>query len=118
SAMRGDLAALRNSIDLYSAEHGGSFPTVAKFVEQLTTYTNAAGGDNATKDTTHIFGPYLKAVPGLPVAGDGTGGAVGDTGVAAIDGAGVGWIYNESTGDIHANTGTVKDDTDTLYTSY
>jgi len=119
SAMRGDLAALRNAIDLYAAEHGGDFPKVAKFVEQLTTYTDASGGDNATKDSTHIFGPYLKAIPPLPVAGEGTtGGAKGDTDVAAADGAGVGWIYDEATGEISANTGTAEDDTETAYSDY
>ena len=30
SALKGDLTALRSAIDLYAAEHGGSFPTVAK----------------------------------------------------------------------------------------
>jgi general secretion pathway protein G len=119
AALTGDLTAMRNAIDLYAAEHSGNFPTVAKFKEQLTTYTDDAGADVATKDTTHIFGPYLKAVPGLPVGGTGTtGGAKGDTVVAASDGAGVGWIYDEATGHIEANTGTAKDESDTLYSDY
>ena len=119
SALRGDLAVMRSGIDLYSAEHNGSFPTVAKFEEQLTTYTNAAGADVATKDTTHIYGPYLKAIPGLPVAGDGTtGGAIGDTGVAAADGAGIGWLYTVASGDIVANTKDAADESGTDYCDY
>ncbi len=114
ASLRGDLAVLRNAIDLYSAEHRGDFPTVAKFTEMLTTYTDEDGADNATKDTTYIFGPYIKAVPTLPIAGTGTtGGDAGDTGVAASDGAGVGWIYIEGTGDISANTGTSADESGT-----
>jgi len=119
SALRGDLAAMRNAIDLYAAEHSGSFPTVAKFLEQLTTYTDASGADVATKDATHIYGPYLKAVPPLPVSGAGTtGGKKGDKGVAAADGAGVGWLYTAGTGDIKANSGTAKDEADVLYSDY
>ncbi len=119
AALRGDLSILRSAIDLYSAEHAGNFPTVAKFEEQLTTYTNAAGDDVATKDTTHIYGPYLKAVPGLPVAGvGGSSGAVGDTTVAAAGAGGVGWVYDEDTGDITANTGTAADESGTDYSDY
>ncbi len=119
SALRGDLAILRNAIDLYSVEHGGNFPTVAKFVEMLTTYTDETGADNATKTTQFIYGPYLKAVPGLPVPGAGTtGGAMGDTKVAAADAADVGWIYIAATGDISANTGTATDEAGTLYSDY
>lgn len=119
SALRGDLTAMRNAIDLYAAEHNGSYPTVADFVAQLTTYTNAAGDDVATKDATHIYGPYLKAVPGLPVAGvDSTGGALGDTGVAAADAATVGWLYTVGTGHIEANTGNAADESNTDYCDY
>jgi len=119
SALASDVNALRRAINLYAAEHGGTFPTVSSFVEQLTTYTDDAGDDAAAKDATHIYGPYLKAIPGLPVDGEGTtGGAKGDTDVAAADGAGVGWIYTAATGDIQANTGVAADEAGTLYSDY
>ncbi|MFH0982681.1 MAG: prepilin-type N-terminal cleavage/methylation domain-containing protein [Planctomycetota bacterium] len=119
SALRANVTVLRNAIDLYAAEHVGDFATVADFVVQLTTYTNVAGDAVATKDSTHIFGPYLKGVPTLPVAGAGTtGGAVGDDGVAAADAAGVGWLYDEDTGDIVANTGTATDEAGTAYNTF
>jgi len=119
STLAADVSAMRRAISLYAAEHGGAHPTVSKFVEQLTTYTDDAGGDAAAKDTTHIYGPYLKAIPGLPVDGEGvTGGKKGDTGVAAADGAGVGWIYDATAGDIHANTGVAADEAGTLYSDY
>jgi general secretion pathway protein G len=119
SALRADLTAMRNAIDLYAAEHGGDFPAITNDLQLLTGYSDASGGYSATKDATHTFGPYLKAIPPLPVAGEGTtGGKIGDTGVAAIDGADVGWLYTAGTGDIKANTGTADDDAGVLYEDY
>ncbi|MCP4591633.1 MAG: prepilin-type N-terminal cleavage/methylation domain-containing protein [bacterium] len=119
SSLRGSLAVMRHAIDLYMAEHNGLFPTAADFAEQMTTYTNASGADVATKDATHIFGPYLKAVPGLPVKGTGTtGGALGDNEVAAVDGANVGWLYDQATGEIVCNTGTTEDEAEVAYNTY
>ena len=67
SALSGNLAVIRNAIDMYAAEHNGSFPTVASFVAQMTTYSSAAGATSATKDATYVYGPYLQSVPSLPV---------------------------------------------------
>ena len=119
SALRGDLSGLRNAIDLYSAEHAGTFPAVATFVAQLTTYTNDAGAAVAAPDATHIYGPYLRVIPPLPVVGAGaTAGAKGDTNAAAAGAVGVAWIYNAATGAITANTGTAADDNTVLYSAY
>jgi len=98
SALSGDLAVLRNAIDLYAAEHGGTYPTAADIVAQLTTYTDASGNDNATKTTTYIYGPYLRTVPALPV-----GAKKGKTGIAAATGDEIGWIYTVASGTITAN---------------
>ncbi len=118
SALRGDLAALRNSIDLYAAEHAGTFPKVATFEAQVTTYTNDAGDTVAAPDPTHIFGPYLRSIPALPVAGSAGTGIRGDTDLKAAAALGVAWVYDEVTGTITANTGTAEDDSGTLYTDY
>lgn len=119
SAMKGDLAAMRNAIDLYAAEHGGAFPAVTNNLEALTGYTEDDGTYSATKTADAIYGPYLKAIPPLPVAGEGgSAGAKGDTGVAAAAAVGVAWIYNATTGDITANTGTAEDDAGTKYSDY
>jgi len=98
SGVVSDLAVLRNAIELYAAEHNGAYPTVAKFEEQLTTYTSLTGADSASKDATHKFGPYLTAIPALKV-----GDEAGSNTVAAADATGVGWIYNETLGTIQAN---------------
>lgn len=98
SALNGDLAVLRNAIDLYAAEHGSSYPTVAKIVAAMTTYTDVNGNTNATKTGTYIYGPYLRSVPTLPV-----GAKKGSTGIAAADASGIGWIYTAASGTITAN---------------
>ncbi len=120
SALKGDLAVLRNAIDLYATEHNGTFPPSGNVATQLTGYSDIAGDAQGTKDATHVYGPYLRQIPPLPVAGAGaiTGGKIGDTGIAAADAAGVGWIYTAATGTVRANTGTATDDAGTLYSSY
>ncbi|MGP1272665.1 MAG: prepilin-type N-terminal cleavage/methylation domain-containing protein [Phycisphaerales bacterium] len=99
SALKANLAALRGAIELYAAEHQGAYPTVADFSDQLLLYTDPTGATSATKTGDFVYGPYLRAIPPLPV-----GDNQGNTGVAAADATGVGWIYNETTGAISANT--------------
>ena len=64
AALTGDLATLRNAIDLYAAEHAGAFPTAGSVNTQLTQYTNISGGVNATKTTAYIYGPYMRSHSG------------------------------------------------------
>jgi prepilin-type N-terminal cleavage/methylation domain-containing protein len=114
SALTGDLATLRNAIDLYAAEHTGAFPSAANVNEQLTQYTNISGTVNATKTTDYIYGPYMRAIPPLPV-----GARKGASTIAAADANGVGWIYTATDGKIKANTAAdEKDETDKLYSAY
>jgi type II secretion system protein G len=121
SALQGDLAVLRNALDLYATEHGGTYPALATFKEQLTTYTDASGTPNASKSSTYIYGPYLRKVPTLPVGpatykGTTTvlDGSSGTPGTAA--GA---WFYNATTGEIKANLADAQvDAAGILYNSY
>lgn len=113
SALTGNLAVLRNAIDLYQTEHGGTFPTTGDIVNQLTQYTDDAGATSATKTGAFIYGPYLRAVPPLPV-----GTKKGSVGIAAADAAGIGWIYDAATGSIRANTTTEADAKGKLYSAY
>ena len=105
ASLAGNLTVMRKAIDMYAAEHNGTFPAVATVSNQLTLYSSAAGATSATKDTTYIYGPYLQRVPSLPV-----GAAKGNTGVAAAAGSGVGWIYNATAGTITANTTATETD--------
>jgi prepilin-type N-terminal cleavage/methylation domain-containing protein len=115
SALTANLAVLRNAIDLYATEHGGSsYPALLTIETQLTQYTDISGAAQATKDATHIYGPYLRSVPALPV-----GAQKGSTGFTDTAGtAGKGWLYNADTGDLRANTTTEADDTGKLYSDY
>jgi general secretion pathway protein G len=117
SAVTQDLATMRSALDLYSTEHGGTYPstTPATLILQLTTYTDINGNTNATKDTTHIYGPYLKSIPPLPV---GT-----NKGLSTITGTGpagtgsFGWFYDGNT--IWANDpGTDTDAGGNAYNAY
>ncbi len=113
AALSGDLAVLRNAIDLYAIEHTGAFPTKTEIENQLLQYTNNVGTAQVTKDVTHIYGPYMRKTPPLPV-----GARKGQSGISDTDGSTVGWIYNETTGDIRANTTTEMDAADKLYSDY
>ncbi|HOA72617.1 MAG TPA: type II secretion system protein [Phycisphaerae bacterium] len=117
SALGQNLAVLRTAIETYAAEHGGKFPTVAEFEDQLTKYTNKAGtATSTTRDEANgiIYGPYLHKVPPLTV-----GDNAGKTKVAASAGADVGWIYDETTGKLTANVAAgVKASNGTEYASW
>jgi len=113
ASLTADLAVLRNAIDLYHTEHQGTYPTLAAFVDQMTTYTDQGGSAQATKGGNFIYGPYLRAVPELKVKGTGNGSSVV---VATLGGAG-GWVYDQSTGEITANS-TDTDDQGVAYNTY
>lgn len=120
ASLRGSLASIRNSIDMYAAEHGGDFPatkladTEAILIGQLTKKTDALGNVGTTAGT-HIYGPYLRTgFPALPVCGrkgDKTVELIA-TGPPAPDGtpAGTGWVYAKDTGEFVANCATGEQD--------
>lgn len=116
SALRSSLAAIRNAIDLYYAEHGSSFPgadgTEATLLAQLTAKTDASGNVGTTAGV-HIYGPYLRGAAFPPVQvgpnRNATGVLMANTGPTVNEAQTTkGWVYNYVTGDFIANT----DDTD------
>jgi len=113
SALIVNLSVLRSAIDLYQSEHGGKFPSASTITEQLTQFTDDSGTVSANKSSTHIYGPYLRSLPPLPV-----GSSKGATRVSTSGGSNVGWIYNESTGEIRANCDGEKDARGRAYSSY
>jgi prepilin-type N-terminal cleavage/methylation domain-containing protein len=111
-----NLATLRSGLDLYQAEHSGTFPAAGVVVAAMTTYTDDQGNTSATKTGNFVYGPYVRALPPLPV-----GNNKGNTGIdiaANAGNAGVGWIYNPANGTITANTTTEADAKGVLYSSY
>ncbi len=114
AALAGNLAVLRNAIDLYSVEHDGAFPARRDIEDALLEYTDHAGDVKNKKTETHIYGPYIRKIPPLPV-----GAAKGNTRIWHKKGKDVGWIYDEDTGDIHANcTNKEQDATGKRYNEY
>ena len=113
-ALTQDLDTLRRAIELYRAEHNQTVPTIAMIYADLTLYSNADGTSaQTTQDAGHMFGPYMRAIPALPV-----GANKGASGIGAANGATIGWIYDDTTGDIRANTTTEADDSGKLYNTY
>jgi prepilin-type N-terminal cleavage/methylation domain-containing protein len=99
SALTANLAVLRSALEMFQAEHGGAYPKLADMPNALTQYSDVLGTTfSATKTTTCIYGPYLRAVPPLPVGAD-----KGKTSFVATYTAANGWVYNETTGAIIAN---------------
>lgn len=103
---KSDLQSLRAQLDLYKLQHGGSYPSGANNLEQLTKATDAAGNvsNSGLADNTHPLGPYFSGnLPAQPVSGTSTvkldAGAPG-TAPAATAGNDGGWIYRASTGEI------------------
>lgn len=121
SALVGNLAVLRNAIEMYATEHSGVFPgaktdgmggsanSAEALTNQLTKYSAADGSCSETKDAAHPFGPYLrKGIPPAPV-GTSQGSTVvkvdaTTTPPAVSTTGGYGWVYNPSTGDIIVNS--------------
>jgi prepilin-type N-terminal cleavage/methylation domain-containing protein len=119
SAVSGNLAVLRNAIDLYATEHGGTYPAVATFDPQLTQFTDAAGTPSATKTTSAIYGPYLRKIPPLPVGANKNSVTIVDGSSGSPGASAGGWFYNPTTGDIKANCpDTEKDSSSKQYNQY
>jgi prepilin-type N-terminal cleavage/methylation domain-containing protein len=120
SAYSGNLALLRQAIELYHVDHN-AFPTCdslpggrTTIMAQLTQFTDAAGNVSATRSASHVYGPYLRAIPPVTV-----GRRKGATRIAPIEGPGAGWIYDPATGAIVGNTESTKDSSGTkLYSDY
>jgi general secretion pathway protein G len=102
SAVTANLTVLRNALDLYSTEHTGAYPAFADIADALTTYTDSVGDTATTKDSTHIYGPYLRAVPKLPV-GANKGLATFTATAPTATAASAGWYYDDATGTLKAN---------------
>ncbi|MCW5764887.1 MAG: prepilin-type N-terminal cleavage/methylation domain-containing protein [Phycisphaeraceae bacterium] len=98
ATLTANLKVLRNAIDLFYTEHNNTYPAAATIADQLTLYSDDAGATNASKSSTFVFGPYIRAIPALPV-----GAKKGKSGIAAADAANIGWIYTEADGTIKAN---------------
>lgn len=94
------LQSLRSQLELYQVQHNGVYPnligTTAAAWDQFTKHTDTAGNITTTGGKTDVFkwGPYMQQ----PVRN-----AFEDSTVcAAAAAAGVGWQYDQLTGEIFA----------------
>lgn len=123
SALAGNLNTIRNAINMYAAEHNNNFPsgTAANIADQFAKFTDASGGTSATKDATHIYGPYLLAVPTDPIVTGANAAKILVDNVnsppVVITLGGEGWVYNPNTGEFLANS-TATDANGKAYNSY
>jgi prepilin-type N-terminal cleavage/methylation domain-containing protein len=111
ASLAGNLVIIRKAINFYAAEHNGDFPgpSAARFVGNMTAYTDAAGNLSPSRTPLFAYGPYLLRIPPCPI-----GENAGDDRVLidavnsppkANPGSGRGWLYNPISGEFYANTG-------------
>ncbi len=108
SALIADLAVMRKALDLYVTEHTGTLPTLASFEAQMLAYTDPLGNASTTRGGGFTYGPYLRALPPLPL-----GTKKGKTAVKGPPANGTGpygWVYNQAAGTIVANTASTNMD--------
>lgn len=126
AALDSDLNALRSAIELYKAQHNGLYPGAATSViaacsagsvgagaintntaviDQLTKYSNAAGGTCTGAATQTTLGPYLrKGMPAEPITNSAAV-VVATAGTPLAPAAATGgWSYDVKTGQIVMNS--------------
>ncbi len=107
TALSQNLAVVRSAIEMYAAEHGGTFPGTdeATFVAALTKYSDKAGVTADAKDgaTGKVYGPYLHKIPPLTVGANAGKNTVTVAATGPTAGGSTGWVYNSKTGQIIAN---------------
>jgi general secretion pathway protein G len=97
NSLASDLQSLRSQIELYKCQHNDLEPNLANFESQMVYTTDITGlvnGTNKVRVDPYNFGPYLERVPINPFTNNNTVVSSGTT----TDG----WVYNETTGEIHA----------------
>lgn len=95
SSLKGSLQVIRSQVELYHAHHNSTYPSLAQLGAAwnvLLARTDASGNVGVV-DGVHIYGPYIKKMPINPFEDSLT---VSDTAAA-----GVGWVYDESTGRVY-----------------
>lgn len=99
AALASDLRTVREQMELYRLEHGGSSPTVlTEGANQLTARSLSDG----TVDPAGKCGPYLHSLPTNPFNGKAT--AEVENGTAGLGDGSHGWHLDSSTGEFRADT--------------
>jgi general secretion pathway protein G len=99
TALTDNLSTLNKAIELYATEHGGAYPPVGNVVHALTMYSDDQGGTSDAKGSPYIYGPYVRAIPLMPL-----GPQKGLDCISDCAGSGVAWVYDPEAGEFTANT--------------
>ena len=105
SSLKFNLHTVRSQIELYKVHHLATYPTFAKFADQMTKATDASGSTTGDA-TTLIYGPYIQGeIPANPFNGSNAIVKVAAAGVVptGVVSGGAGWQYDETTGGFYAN---------------
>ncbi len=97
SSLTSSLQVIRSQIELYHAQHNSTYPTLAQLDNAwnvLTSQTDVNGNPGTD------YGPYIKKMPVNPFENSAT--------VADTAAAGVGWVYDETTGRIYGVVSAAK----------
>lgn len=114
SALKSNLGAVRQALELYALQHNGNYPDASDdattFVNKLTLFSKTDGTTSDVDRANFPLGPYIKTgMPANPMVDDASADAVYiDTSVTGIgtfvhSGAGEGWHYKTLTGEFVAN---------------
>jgi len=100
SALVTMVQSLRSQIALFKLQHNDYLPgcnpvsnttfAEATFWDQMTLFSDLAGGTQAAKDATHVYGPYMQSKPVNPLNSSSS--------VAAAAAVGVGFVYDYNAG--------------------
>ena len=95
NSLKMDLHRIRMQIEIYYAQHGSVYPTLANFADQMTLSSNIAGNTAPIGTPGFPLGPYIQTIPANPESTLDTvsDGAVGSTV----------WYYDQTTGTFLAN---------------
>lgn len=95
ATLRANLLEVRAQIRLYRTQHQDQYPSLERFVEQMTAYTSPDGQSSSLRDVDHGVGPYLQSIPPNPYTG---GRSIGDGRPGSSD-----WYYDSGSGLFRAN---------------
>jgi general secretion pathway protein G len=128
SAAIANLTTLRSAIELYRVQHNNTYPstfvagaaaalpctggtagdgavnTEAALIQQLTTFSDAAGRTCSVAAPGYSFGPYLRAIPVEPVTNVATVTVVTAAANNPPGAATTGWRFNNVSGKFQANS--------------
>ena len=96
SSLSTNLQIIRGQVALYKLQHNDTWPTLATFTAQMTTFSKDDGTTHATDRANYPLGPYLQAMPNNPYT---------NTNDVTVDAAAAtkAWYYNATTGEFRAN---------------